>query len=460
MKRFKPHLKGSLTLVFGMLSLGALAQDPLDSYLREGLESNLALQQKNISLEQAAYALKIANSYFMPSLNFSSDYTNGSGGRAFDLPVGDLLNPAYSSLNQLTDSRNFPQIENVSQNFFPRHMVDAHVRAAMPLYNSDLHHNSKLQQDQVLLQEFEVKTLEKELVKNIKQAYYNYLSALEAVKIYQSSLELVERNLRVNQSLLKNGKGLSASVLRSESELENVRVGLAEAKASVQNARYYFNFLLNKAQDSPIESSGKLEDALQEIPQHLALPAAEVRHREELQMLQTGERMNQTLLRRQQLHWVPRVNAFIDLGAQAENWDWERDSRYYLMGVSLEVPLFNGFRSAYKSRQAKLGLKSAQLSTAETGRQLQMAAAISYNQLNTAWQNYQANEKRLQASQSYFKLIEKGYSQGSYSLIEFIDARNQLTTAQLQRSIQVFKVLSALAQYERETTSYVINPKN
>lgn len=457
MKRFNLFLTGALAALFGTFSVSVFAQAPLDKYIQQGLENNLALRQKNVSLEKAVLALKVANSYFLPSVNFNGGFTTGDGGRSIALPVGDLLNPVYSTLNQLTESQNFPQIENVDQNFFPKNFVDAHIRTAIPLLNSDLHYNKKVQQDQVLLQEFEVKALERELVKNVQVAYFNYLSAQETVNIYTSALELVQRNLEVNESLLKNGKGLPASVLRAESELENVKAQLSDAKNSLENAARYFNFLLNRPQESSIEATDNLETALAEVPQLLLEPSSGFEGREELQMAKTGERIHQTLHLMSQRQWVPKVNAFLDLGAQSENWNWNDNSRYYLLGISLDVPLFNGFRNNYQTRMAHLGLKESNLKWEESSKQLQLSAEVSKNNLGTAWHNYQALGQRLQSAKSYFRLIEKGYSEGSNSLIEFIDARNQLTTAQIQQTIQTYRVLSAMAQYERETTAYPIN---
>lgn len=234
---FKLFLRGLVATIFVTISFQVYGQEPLERYIQEGLRNNLALQQKNISLERAVYALKTANSYFLSSISFSSGYTHGKGGRAIDLPVGDMLNPVYATLNQLTESQGFPQIKNVRQSFFPSNFLDAHVRTALPLLNTDLLLNKKIEQDQFLLQEFEVKVLE--LVKDIKISCYNYLSALEAVRIYSSALELVERNLLVNQSLLKNGKGLHAAVLRAQSELEQVKAERLEAQNQLINGRRY-----------------------------------------------------------------------------------------------------------------------------------------------------------------------------------------------------------------------------
>src|SRR5688572_8604278 len=117
-----------LQLLVALLPAGVYAQPVLDTYVAEGLRSNVVLQQRNISLLQAENSLRIARSYFLPSVTLQGDYTSGKGGRSIDIPIGDLLNPVYSSLNQLTGSDAFPQVQNVSQNFFPHDFYDAKVR--------------------------------------------------------------------------------------------------------------------------------------------------------------------------------------------------------------------------------------------------------------------------------------------------------------------------------------------
>jgi outer membrane protein TolC len=69
----------------------------------------------------------------------------------------------------------------------------------------------------------------------------------------------------------------------------------------------------------------------------------------------------------------------------------------------------------------------------------------------SAYQNYLSAQKQLEAARSYQKLIDKGYKEGVNTFIEAIDARNQLTNAQLQLNIILFRVLIAEANLERET---------
>jgi outer membrane protein TolC len=70
--------------------------------------------------------------------------------------------------------------------------------------------------------------------------------------------------------------------------------------------------------------------------------------------------------------------------------------------------------------------------------------------------NLGSSEKQYQSASAYFGLIEKGYSEGINSLIEFMDARNQLTASEIQVKLNRYKVLSAYADLKRQTASSTI----
>ena len=448
-------IKTLITIAFISLlvPVNVKAQQVLDEYIEVGLKNNIVLQQKNISLEKAMLSLKIANGMFSPSLNLLGNYTNGSGGRSISFPVGDLLNPVYGTLNQLTGSDNFPQIENVNQNFFPKDFYDVRARASMPILNTDLIYNRKIRQDQILLQEFEVTIYKRELVRTIKVAYFTYLGAREGVSIYQSALTRAMEGKRVNESLLANGKGLPAYVLRSESEIENIKAQLVDAERQIENAQLYINFLLNRNPDEAITTTFSATENLLNASFLIQEPVS-VQKREELIQIETLKELNENILSMNKLFWSPKISGFVDMGAQAENLKYNSNANYYLIGVQLDMPLFAGFTNRNKIAQSRLEIKTTELSVQQVNRQLTMSTQISKNALVSAYQNYQSAQKQLEAAQSYNRLIEKGYKEGVNTFIEAVDARNQLTSAQLLVTLNQYRVLIAEASLERETAGY------
>lgn len=443
-------LTKALCILFVLLLLIesiSVAQQNLDEYIQFGLANNQVLQQKNTSLEKALLSLKIAQAMFAPTVAVQGSFTNGEGGRAINFPVGDLLNPVYQAIGSAV------RVENQNINFFPQNFYDARVRTAVPIVNSDLVYNKRIQHQQQLLQEYEVVIYKRELIRNIKVAYFNYLSAREAQQIYANAMTRAHESKRINESLLANGKGLPAYVIRSQSEIENVKSQITEAEQQVKNAQLYFNFLLNRPAETEIVNNFKSDDELSKIPFVLAQQVT-VLQREELVQLQTAMALSTSFLNMKQAFWIPRVGGFIDLGAQAENMKYSRDANYFLVGIQLDMPLFAGFTNRYKIQQAKLDFKNAELNQDYVSNQLAVSSSLSRNALVSAYQNYKSALKQVEAALSYNKLIDKGYKEGVNTFIESIDARNMLTNAQLLLTINQFKVLTAEANLERETASY------
>lgn len=433
------------------------AQSPsvLDGYIQQGLKNNITLQQKQISVEKALYALQTAQSYFLPSVDLQAGYQTGEGGRSISIPIGDLVNPVYTTLNQLTSSNRFPQVTNQQSYFLPNNFSDVKLMTTVPIINKNLQYNKEIQAQQVNLQKTDVDLYKRELIKNIKTAYFNYLSAMQAIKIYEASLQLAVEGKRTNEKLVNNGKGLPAYILRSESEMEKATAALQEANQQANNAKLYFNFLLNTDPKDSITTNYNTNAAINTIQ---PLTAIETTPREEIKMIEQTLAINQKLLEMNKNFAYPKLNGFLNTGTQAEKFKYSSQSFYYLAGVQLDIPIFHGKRNQLKIKQAELDLKNTQSVLTQSKQQINLSSSVATNNLQTALSIYQSSLKQEEAAASYQRLIEKGYKEGVNTFIETIDARTQLTSTQLLVNINRFKVLSAAAIVERENASYTLQP--
>jgi outer membrane protein len=446
---FTPIKKYVLLPLFVLAGLATSlhGQGLLDGYVREGLSSNLVLKEKQLGLQRGLLGLQNAKRLFLPAVNLSGTYTLAQGGRSISLPVGDLMNPVYATLNQLTQSNAFPQIENVEEQFLPNNFYDLKVRTTMPLINSDLIRNRNIQTMSAEMQQFEVEAYQLELVKEIRTAYYRYLMAIEARSIFESAEGLVVQNLRVNRSLLENGKGLPAQVLRAESELENIRSQRSGADANVANAQAYLNFLLNRSTDTPLETE------VLTLPDNLDTQlndAAGGAQRPELGRLDIAHAVSAEALKMEQQYWVPRLSAFVDLGSQAFDFEFGGKSLYAMAGLQLDVPLWNGGRDHTDIALREQGLRELENKRQQAVQGIALATQTRRNSTLAAFVAWKSALRQTEAAEAYFRLVEKGYAQGAYSLIEQIDARNQVTQARLLANIRKYETFIGLAEYQRE----------
>ncbi|HEY0297865.1 MAG TPA: TolC family protein [Arachidicoccus sp.] len=438
-----------ICLAFFALHPAAFAQkNVLSTYLDSAIANNIVIQQKNISLNKAKLAFDIAKSYYLPTTSFLMDYQSADGGRDIQLPLGDLLNGVYSTLNQLTANNRFPQLANESINFLPKNFYDARIHTTLPLYNPDIKYNKQLAAQQIQLSKLDVAIYEKDLIKNTKEAYFNYLLALQAIRIYKESLSLAEEGRRTNQKLLDNGKGLPAYVLRSESEVEDAKAEINTARQKAKNAALYFNFLLNRDLNAAIDTGYNAQSQADSTAM-LLTQNENVADREEIKSLEQVAQMNQTILNMDKSAYYPRLNTYLDLGSQAQDWKVNGQSKYYFFGVQLNVPIYTASRTKSKIKQSKLDIENAKLDVLQTTQQLSMANEASKNELSAAIQTLFAKQKQLESAAAYQRLIDRGYHEGSNTFIETIDARNQYTQARISQQIQIFQVLISAAGVER-----------
>ena len=135
----------NIIVFIGLFGSSAFAQETrLDAYIHEGFNRNQAIARQNFQLERSMMALQEARAYFMPTASIISTYTKAGGGRTIDIPTGDMLNSVYATLNQLTQSQKFPQLENQSIQLTPDNFYDAKLRASLPLVNTEIWYAKKL----------------------------------------------------------------------------------------------------------------------------------------------------------------------------------------------------------------------------------------------------------------------------------------------------------------------------
>lgn len=431
---------------------GACAQTPLlDAYVQAGLTNSLTLKQQSFVLQKNLYALQEAKALFMPSVNGNLLYTTAQGGRSISIPVGDLVNPVYSTLNQLTQSNRFPQISNVSEQFFPQNFYDMRVKTTMPLLNAEIKYNQLIKKEQTSLQMIEIQLYKRELVKDIKVAYFNFLKAQEAVRIYENALTLVHESERVNKSLIENGTANPTVLVRTRNEIARIQSEKEATQNTLLNAKAYFNFLINQDLETAVQADSAYAKYL--APQ----PTVEAGKREELDKLQTVLSVNQYLLKLSQSYKQPKIGASLDLGSQGFLKDINTKNLFALFGLSIDLPIYQAGRNKLKIKQVESDIQALEAQTEQVKQQLDLQATVALNSHRAAQQIYRSKQGQVETSQRYYRDILRRYKEGQANFIELLDAQTQITTAQLQQVIALYDVWLRWAELERATAAYRLN---
>lgn len=424
--------------------------EQLDTYIQQAFRSNQGLQQQQFDLDRALYALREAKTLYLPTVSMLGAYTKASGGRTIDVPVGDLVNPIYTALNELTSSSRFPQLSNTSEQLNPDNFYDVKLRTSLPLINAEIKYNKLIKQQMISIQQATVNVYKRALVRDVKTAYYQYDQSLQGIKAYQSALLLINENIRVNASLLKNGVRNGTALLRAQTEQQKISSALLSARKNAENAKAYFNFLLNR----PLKDSIVLT-ALR-LPETEPDSLSGIGSREELQQLRSAQQASSLDYKLQRSSIIPKLNTFLDLGSQGKGVTVNSNTRYYLWGVNLQWDLFTGGKTKYRAAQSQSGLNAAGAKLAETENALQLKLLQAFNTYRSAKAADKSARATLTLADKYYRDQLRAYQAGQLLYLELIDAQEQLTAARLKIAETQAGLLISLAELEREQATYPI----
>lgn len=410
--------------------------------------ANKQLAAQQFQLAQAQAALQEARALYGPTIGFGLQYTLAAGGRTIEFPIGDLLNPVYGTLNQLTQTNRFPSLENQSIQFFPNNFYDARFRITQPIYVADLRFNKEARTEMINLRQLEIRAFKRQLAREFSHTWYQYQQAGAALRIFDETLQLLNTARRTTESLVRNGVALPSALQRLDAEVAAVQAQRTGVRSQQTNAKAYLEHLLQQ----PLET-GKITDTLVTglpvLPQD-TLPDG----REETDQLRLAQRLADIQKSREKAFYQPKLGAQLDLGSQDFDFGWQP---YALFGINLEVPLFDNRQHKYRQEQTDLALKSSQEQLAQAERQLLLQCQTMLTSLKASISQAQTYAPRLEASRRLYRDVLRRYQEGSANYLELIDAGTQITTTGLQYEVARFQAWSQLAELEFATAAWPID---
>ncbi len=447
---FNPFLT---TLLLSVLLPAALYSQPgaLARYIELGLSQNLELQRQQLALGRRQLEAKRARAAYLPQVDLAASYLLADGGRTIDVPVGDLLNPVYGALNQTVEGSPFPtDLENASEQLLPNNFHDTRLRVRQPLFNTGIHYGARIAEQQIEVQDAQLRVLEADVARDISVAYYQHLQTHALIAIYDSTRVLLEELLRFNRKLVRHDKATRDAVTTVNFELAQLAGDRAEAVRRREQSRAYFNQLLHRPLDAPIERD--TADRQKPAPGLTALADLQlqaVRGRAELQQLQEAIAANELLVELREKDRLPELGLELNAGFQGFGYHFDREQSYVTLGFSLEWNLFGGKQKQLRIQEAQLARRQTQQQYAQAEERVQLQVINAYYDLAAAYEKYRAREAARVSAAESFRIIRQKYERQKVLLVELLDARTRYTTTRIETAIAAYDIKIKAAELDR-----------
>lgn len=267
--------------------------------------------------------------------------------------------------------------------------------------------------------------------------FYTYIGTKALVIADETNLKEAETSLEASELRLEAGVGTLPDVLQARATLAQVQLDLVEDRGNVAISKGNLATSVGWPSNTEFDVSDPIDelpvDALADNVNELIDVAME--NRPDLAAIQASVREAQADLREAKSEFFPEISATAQVLRFWVRPEGEASEYFtnYLVGLQLQVPIFQGFTIINSVRQA-----SAELESAKAALRLQEQIVIdevwaAYYNFRTAVQSLEAATVLLESSMESYNASLERYQNSVGDIVELLNAQTLLAEARAEQ---------------------------
>jgi outer membrane protein TolC len=393
----------------------------LEDTLVIALQSNLDIQKEEKGILVAKADILDAVSKFLPNLNFNASYTHN------DKVLAENIFSGYSNDNIAGFSLN-EALYSGGANL-------ANFRQAQT--------GLKVQQETLRAKKLDVEF-------EAKRLYYGLLLAYETERIARELLGQAQAHYEDVKHKNKEGTASRFDLLQSKVKVSLLVPELIKAQNSVKLIKAELNKLLARKVDIPLEPTEKLSYSLREIKEAEFFKIAYL-NKPEMILKSLGVDLSKWSISMAKAGYRPQVNLQANYSYRSNNIGnmINEKHRNWDAGISVSVPIFDGFSSKAKVDAAKALYLQANIEKENVGDQIAVDIRQACLDLKESENIINALKDNVDEAREALKISEISYDNGVGTNLDVLDAQVSLGQIQNNLAQAIYDYLMAGAYLDR-----------
>ncbi|MBP5643143.1 MAG: TolC family protein [Bacteroidales bacterium] len=394
----------------------------LDQAIEIALEESNSIKIADLTIKKSGYAKKGSYAALYPNIAASGSYQRtikkqimamDFGGQAMEIEVGKWNN------------------------------VNAGISASMPLINAQLWQSLKLSALDVELAVEQARSSKIAMVSKVKQSFYAVLLAQQVYEVYKDVYENAASNLERTEQNYNAGKTSEYEYLRAQVNVKNTEPNVYSSLLAIDLAIWQLKAVMGVDLNEKIGVQGEIDQYKDDLlAYNLMAEDTDLENNSSIVQFKLQQQQIERTIKMTKYQYIPTLSASFSYNYLAMGDDFNfKWYPYSVAGLTLNIPLFNGFSKHNSIRQYEATQDIMELNLEDTERNLQIAFKNYENQIATCMKNYSAAESTLEMAQRSYDIAEKMYQLGKATLLELNDAQLALVQAQLTMSQAVYNFM-------------------
>jgi outer membrane protein TolC len=303
------------------------------------------------------------------------------------------------------------------------------------------------------LLESQQKLTEIEVRKNVELAYYTVLISEESEKIWQKNIDNLKKTLNEVTQLNTQGFVEEIDVDRLKMSVSTLQTNLENVQRQTELAKTFLKFQIGLDVNQPLE----LTDSLGSVQNDFTFIEGDQNYlrRTEFEILETTRVLNDYNVRVNKAGYYPSLMLIGSLSTNAQrnsfnfldfNEPWFETA---LVGVSLQVPIFDGLQKKNKIENAQIGLQKVELLEQTTNQAIQLEIAKAKTDYENAVNDLENQNANILLAEKIYNVSLIKYREGVGSSLELTNAESSLYQTQGAYIGALYNLLNAKANLKK-----------
>ncbi|MBL7892159.1 MAG: TolC family protein, partial [Bacteroidia bacterium] len=298
-----------------------------------------------------------------------------------------------------------------------------------------------------------------ETAQSVSKAYYSVLVAQERLKLLDANVVRLKKLMDDTKVLNDNGFvekiDLDRITLVYNSILTEKEKAVRLTGLSVSLLKYQMGL----DQGSALTLTDNITSIVFQ-PEPL-LEKINYPNRIEYSMTEAQKRAAYLQYKSDKQSFLPTLVAFANVGTNTGGIKFDlynSDKSWYnfaILGLNLNMPIFNGLQRHYKAQQSKLGLQKAENDLKFIQQSIDLEVANAGVQLQNAVASLETQKKNIVLAEDIYKVSKLKYEQGVGSNLEVLTAETALKEAQTNYFSSLYDALIAKVDYQKSIGTLV-----
>lgn len=409
----------------------------LKEAIQIGLDNNRNYQKALLDEDKAKYQRNEIRGAGLPQLKAYGDYNNFIDVYPQAIPGGSFFGGSPEDINVIA--------------FGVPQTLKAGVQLNQLIYSNSYLIGLKAAKTGEEFYRILAQQSEEDVINEISKSYLGVLQLDMQKENLLATIEELEGLEKILNAQYENDLARKVDLNRVKVNLTSVKAELENLDIAIYQSKGYLKLVMGIPVDTEIVLDSKITD-MDHMVNEFQITELDVLNRKDIQVLGVQEKLYEYEYKNIKAEHMPQLVGFADLNKSAfsQKFDYLNTGHAwyqgFLVGLKLEIPIFNGMQTKYKAAQSKVTAQQLQLdklqATDAAELEYQNALKKYYNSLSTL----NSLEGNLTLATNVLDETELLYKESLSPLTDLLAAESSQRQAQANYNNQIIQV--RLAQLE------------